>query len=601
MSKNWRCALIGLTALLMAALSGVANAWEFSMHGSFNWTHEWYNQTGGNGFFGVYNIDNGLNTHGRLANLNFWNGGQFDTNFVTGANAGWSYFNVEFKPEIKINPAIQIRGSYRLGTWGDPATSDYHTQDIPGTGNSFSEGMWTQFWVTANSPWGVFGVGKRPWQFGNSLQYDGADALTTESIALLAPFGPVDVGIAYYPYRYAGSSSIWLAAGRNSTEQAYANPFDLPIYSDNAGNPVPSEYYSRADRSGSFSKDFLGFVTYSSGPVKLGVLGAVGSYHIGPEAVLNDAARQFTANNVAFALDSELNHGSIFLQYNNGRFFFNSEGAWLYWNDRYQGVTHTLAQNSDAAVNLPYNRYVEQWRWMAEMGVLAGPAKVTALVAWSPGPDRRQGLYIDRQPAAFVWHPTFDSHFGNFSVFSPYSYIFAYDYGSGLNAYNLSGDGFIRDAFVLAGRLDYAVAANFNLFGSFFWAKRTSDGYPWGALRPTVDSDGVTDGNINFGRVSPAALNCGAFVAGGVRAATQIPNITARALGYEINAGVDWKLLEGWNFSVLVGYWAPGDWFKYACIDRSVTGWDTDNFSGVSADRKIDPVVGGHFSMTFEF
>lgn len=96
-------------------------AWEFEMGGSFNWTHEWYSQRGARGFLGAYNVDNGAGT--RVANLNFWNGGQFDTNLTTSAQAKWSYFNVEFEPTIKINPAIQISGKYRLGTYGDPATT----------------------------------------------------------------------------------------------------------------------------------------------------------------------------------------------------------------------------------------------------------------------------------------------------------------------------------------------------------------------------------------------------------------------------------------------------------------------------------------------
>ena len=47
------------------------------------------------------------------------------------------------------------------------------------------------------------------------------------------------------------------------------------------------------------------------------------------------------------------------------------------------------------------------------------------------------------------------------------------------------------------------------------------------------------------------------------------PNITEHALGYEIDLGLNWKLLEGWQFSVVGAYWAPGKWFSYACIDRS--------------------------------
>ena len=115
---------------------------------------------------------------------------------------------MEFEPKIKINPAIKITGMYRLGHIRRPVASDYHTQDAPGTNNAFSEGQWTLFWVTAQTPVGVFGIGKRPWTFGNALQYDGEDAASTESIALTAPYGPLDIGIAFYPYRFAGSSSI---------------------------------------------------------------------------------------------------------------------------------------------------------------------------------------------------------------------------------------------------------------------------------------------------------------------------------------------------------------------------------------------------------
>ena len=612
MLKKWGYFCAGITALLMLALSGSANAWEFSLKGNFNWYHEWYSQLGSNGFFGPYNIDRGNAT--RVGNLNFWSGGQFDTNFVSGANAGWSYFNAEFEPEIRINQAIKIRGLYRLGTYGDPASSDYHTQDAPGIKNAFSDGQWSLLWVTANSPWGVFSVGKRPWSFGNALQYDGSDATSTESLAWVAPFGPLDLGIAYYPYRYAGDSSIFVVGGRQGVMAAYGDPYNLPQFPH--FEPPPSHhtliatyysgYYSASDRSGQFSKDFLGFLTYSQGPIKAGVLGSFGSYHIGPESVLNDSIRANNLANPVFSLDAEFNHGTVFLRYNDGRFFLNAEAAWLYWTDRYQGVMESRRSYEDG-INVPYTRYIEQWRYALDVGILAGPAKLTAIVGWSPGPDRRNGLYFDRQQAAFVWHPSFESHFlSNYSLFSPYSHIFVYDYGSGLNAYNLSGDGYLRDAFVLGTRLDFAVAANLNVYGTFFWAKRTSDGYPWGVLRPSLSlyTDPFTgfytaDGNIDFGGVHPGALNYSAYRYD--VPASQVPNITVRDLGFEINAGFNWKLLEGWTFGALVGYWAPGDWFKYACIDRSVPNWNGNNFSGTRPDRKIDPIMGGEVTMVFDF
>jgi hypothetical protein len=113
----------------------------------------------------------------------------------------------------------------------------------------------------------------------------------------------------------------------------------------------------------------------------------------------------------------------------------------------------------------------------------------------------------------------------------------------------------MRDAFVLGARLDYAAAP---------------------------------DGNVGF--------NFNRYAAS--------PNIPDSALGYEIDAGLDWKLLEGWTVSVTAAYWQPGKWFSYACIDRSVSAWETGttgNFFGTRPSRSVDPVIGGQFSLNFAF
>ena len=110
-------------------------------------------------------------------------------------------------------------------------------------------------------PWGVFGVGKRPWKFGTALQYDGSDSLTTESISLTAPYGPFDIGIAYYPFRYAGSSSILADTRPLEHPPAYGDPYDLPRYIDPGDRThFQDNIYSRADRSGAFSNDFLAYL-----------------------------------------------------------------------------------------------------------------------------------------------------------------------------------------------------------------------------------------------------------------------------------------------------------------------------------------------------
>ena len=237
------------------------------------------------------------------------------------------------------------------------------------------------------------------------------------------------------------------------------------------------------------------------------MLGVWCSFHIGPEAYLG--ANQFLAQN------TDIFHGSSFAKFNNGRIFFNAELAWLYWTDRFQG-RRARDLGTDAW-------QIEQWRGMTEFGCITGPAKITLLYAWQPGPDRRRGILIGKQPAAFVRHPTYDRYLSNSSVFHPYSYVFAYVYGSGLGAYNLTGSGYIRDASSLAARLDYAVAANLNLFGTGLWVERTSNGYPWGFIGP---NDAAFNGVANNGNISR-----------NFSGASGSPNIPDRALGYEIDVG----------------------------------------------------------------
>jgi hypothetical protein len=302
-------------------------------------------------------------------------------------------------------------------------------------------------------------------------------------------------------------------------------------------------------------------------------------------------------------LDADLFHGTVYEKYNNGKFFLNSELAWLYWTDRFgadprNGNGPMPVPPPIGAPQFPYGppqtRYIEQLRAAIETGLICGPAKLSFLSVWTPGPDRRNGAYIDRQPAAFVRHPNYDARLGNYSLVVPYAYLFTYNYGSGLNAYNLNKDGYLRDAFVLAGRLDYAVASNLNLFGTFFWAQRTSDGYERGCLRPLISDDtGLATGNIDFSRVNPGSY---------MSQNSLTPNITERALGYEIDLGLNWKLLEGWQFGVTAAYWAPGKWFSYACIDRSNPTWNQNNqLDGGTHNRSIDPVIGGQFNITSSF
>ena len=195
----------------------------------------------------------------------------------------------------------------------------------------------------------------------------------------------------------------------------------------------------------------------------------------------------------------------------------------------------------------------------------------------------------------------FDQDRASISVFRPYSILLSTNYGAGVNAFGRSGTGYMADASVLAARLDYAVAANLNLYGSFLTARRVSHGYPWGYIRPQISRAEI---------VAQAPLTTQAGATGAVEYANRgtfidpAPSIPDNDLGWEVNAGISWQLLESWLLNATVGYWHPGRWFNYACIDRSVSQWENPsqaNGWGVNPDRIIDGVFGLDLSMTVDF
>ena len=157
-----------------------------------------------------------------------------------------------------------------------------------------------------------------------------------------------------------------------------------------------------------------------------------------------------------------------------------------------------------------------------------------------------------------------------------------FNYGTGGNYFNIQGDGQVNDASVYAARIDYAVAANLNVWGSFLWADRVSHGYGWGFITPGAEGATYTRlGNYT----------------------TPTPAIPDSNLGWEWNVGMDWGLLEGLIFSSRFAYWQPGNWFKYACVSRTDAGWNAPVAPtwGVDPERNIDPVVALEMALGFEF
>jgi hypothetical protein len=659
-----KLSLLALALCLSLMVAAPAAAWEFGLTGKMTWDYRGATQLGNEGFFGPWNIDEAFRTGVSLGgvsstNQNFWAGYLvMDPNTIRDIasthSVVWNTYWMEFEPEIRLNPAVRIRSVMRIGSWRVPESftgvtgnawlNNPNTSNVVGNWGNTRQGAfearriagqvpglasgghqmngpagtlgtlippWTEnvsgfwlpntiqsqavvnwmagsqisfspiyvnsLWVTAQTPWGIIVFGKRPAPFGMGLIFDGWES-SSESLALVAPYGPFRIGISYNPW--------------------------------NQGDPLSGLYgdwYNPYDAGNNRLISIAPFLTYENGPLSMGILVPYNFRHRDPEGTLpnNAAANQLARrDNVEYIL-------SAFIKYNNGRFFFNGEVA-TYNRARYQqGNLAVVEPNPNGAViagfpanfnNAPW--YIEDWRYAFETGCILGPAKVSILGAWLSGPDRRAGVLIDRIPMQFGNGTVL----GNGSLFEPYSPIFVRNYGSGAGAYNVAtrkGTGV--DFRAIAGRVDYAVAANLNCYFSAWYAERNGSGYGYGWIRPEMNWSGVPGAGIPsqpLGRTNTATLwntPVIAAVVGGNPALAwnwgtdglPAPTIPTADLGWELNAGWNWQLLEGLECTGDFGVWWPGQWFSYACVSRANPGWQQRtqaNTWGTSPGRYIDPV-----------
>jgi hypothetical protein len=539
------------------------------MEGEYIWRNRLVQQLGPRGFFGRYDLDNS-STPGDFASMNGWAGGKLE-GMSSSSGAGEQRMETNIVTELRLNGAVRLRGEYRIGSWLDPIASAYVNSTGPGVQVAISEGQWTMWWLSAQTPWGIVVFGKRPFTFGCGLQYNGAEDYTSESLLLVSQYGPFRIGLGFYPFRRQPDNPF----RQDRPNNAIADPTNDPYNANPPGNP----YFNAGDMSAALAVSPTAYLTYDSGPLSIGILAEYFSYHRGPESQRLQADREgFPASDIVST------DGGVFLKYNNGLFFLNAELDWVNKTTNFHrsqnGTFFGAPDRTDGRGSRFAPHYTEAYRWMVETGAIVGPAKATFIYAWLPGPDRRNGILIDRQPYLYG--------FGNFGLFGPYSLLMSFYYGAGLDLFNLNTDGYMNDASILAARFDYAVASNLNIFTTFFWADRASaNGYGWGFMRPASTGSAVEFSNLS-------TLNAYTVNA---------PSIPDNNLGWEINAGVDWKLLEHWTVRVLAGYWQPGRWFNYACVDKTVQNWNTETTYpfGVNPDRMIDPVLGFKAKFVVEF
>jgi hypothetical protein len=632
--KN-RASALGLLFVCVLFVSlfipvGSTHAWTFSFdfsQGQNQFGYVQYGQIGRNGFFGLYDVDNS-STPGAYANLNSWLGNteQAVGQLASGSNASISQYSITVDPGIG-NEWIKLRGRYNINL--------YETGSSQGAFTVMSPSLLAMWSLDVDLPMFKIGYGKKQFKHGMGLQFGynrtkeylaiEHDFLVPDILASLVCKGALPRRVlSYFNPEGWGRYASELAKGDEIPEPS--DPSWPKTCGSFAGGAIGCAYlkvgygvmpwqfigtayvespfvfgvspFNPNDVSAGVPANWLAYLLYESTDLIVGVGITRTALHAGPELVPPNASGIDPLNNLLNSRiwirehtptqEVYLSEGWAFFSYNNGRFLCNAELDWYNRILRLQRTVDGRAWDSSTNTLLPEfdpitgasifrPRYFEGWRFLAEAGVIRGPTIVKGMFAWLPGPDRRHGILIDRQPfVQFVEQQAI-------SVFDPYCILLNAIFGSGVDAPH-----HINAATALGGKIDHSLAANLIVSASFLKAWRNSHGYGLGFVRPSVVE-----------HVPPAPPDPGSFgtVNYSIRGTFPLssPSIPENDLGWEGTLGLTWQLADKFFLDGRFTYWQPGRWFNYACIDRSVPAWNEPsplNNWGVNPDRNIDPVYG---------
>jgi hypothetical protein len=576
---------IVMAGLLLAAFAVPAFAWEFEMKGEYENRVRYFGRTGGTDLFGHVAMQEttlglgGASTWIGFAGPNIYNRGATgatvsdSSNILAGGSGmvitrgGFSRWGSDalyndsrltIHPYIRVNPAIRVHGVYTIGgmrnkyfqasdtaSIGAAPVERYYMSQTSMNAYDGTFGTWEQFRATITMPWAIWSIGLKDFPLGTGATL--AENTRAESMLWVVPYGP---------FRLLGA--VWL--GRSRHVESWAT--------------IPDGEHKNEWFNGLI-------ITYDAGEFSCGIGEIWRHDHRGYAAGAGGVAQQQARDDSTFI-------GIGYFKFNNGRFFANGEYAWVNI-DRYfpyangnngsAQMVDPLALVKAAGVTNDLGGaplYLEGYHLFTEFGMMAGPTKLSLMYALASG----NVLPADRQIATH-WLIPANSGFNytkryvpfaiNYQATEPYEFLMFNTYAGGNNggwnpnsrsaatgvtsvdvSFTYDEHGQMTDAYCFAGRLDYAVAANLNVFGSYIWAHR-------------LERQGTYAGQFNE---TGSAVLMGGPLNGGNNFMTQYggttPFVPDGFIGWEVNAGADWKLLEGMTFKARYSYWQPGEWFNYA-------------------------------------
>jgi len=582
-----------VAVLLVAGTTATALAWEFEMTGSWENRLRYFSRTGNNDLFGIASLQEGPTAAAGFAGTapgagvaaayvgfagpSTWGrGAVLSTNMANAAapyqitRGGFSTWGSDaaihdqkmtLVPTIKVNPLIRVHGVYTVGGYrnkfnqtsagatngvGVPPFERWYMHDSSPNAayNTAAIGSWEQIRATFHIPWGWISVGVKDYPLGTGL----ANSYNKRGNAL-------SVVVPYGPFRFIS----WLCLTDGLFEGYVQSP----------------------DRSRSQDQLSEGhFLTYRNGPVEIGTGVTWRLQHFfegsGPPTGVpgTSSLGDYTEVDPMF-----------FIKYFNGRFFANAEYNWSVAQTTYPllGTAVSVVGFNNGATQT----YYECYNALVETGVVIGPSKISLLWVQSSGYVRNNGNNVGMQaalaPGAGLNPKQYYPWAANYQVMEPYEWLIFNTYAGGNQTFHADGTGQMSDAYAFAGRYDHAVASNLNIWGTYMWAHRLEKAGTWFGQFNSVGTDvgsyaSATALRALYGGTSP-------FVENGF-------------IGWEVNAGVDWKLLEGLTFKTRYAYWQPGDYFKEAWRAMGVRGGTVVNNAMFLSRDAIQAIQG---SIRIEF
>lgn len=574
-----------MLTLMVAAFAAPAMAWEFGMKGDWEWRYRYWTRMGDNDIFGrvdpnVVNLGvNHLNT--------FPSGG---TNNAGGANfgvlAGENNFGSDMSftdnrmtlyPKLKVNKAMSVEASVNLtslGIWSDgepyvsvppafsaggatgtnlgyvntlyaPISSRTAAANVP---NTFVTVQWLK--ASIKTPMLDFSLGYKTSGLGMGL-WKHASTRASASFGMKTHYGPLSIGFSPY---FSRRLSEWAS-----------------IDSRNEGD----EAQSRKERIRNYFRAVMGEIEYKCGPLKATLVSD--SYFEEGAPDTDPRGGAITPGNPSADTLRYRLHASF--DYFNGTWFMEGEANWF---NRWRSGRNT---GNPATGRVNQNIVNDAWIYGLQVGGIAGPSKLTLNYVRATGDDPSTRETDE------------DARNGDAGVSAGYmknwGFLMYHLYGTGSN-FNADGYGQPTNFHHVGGRLDYGLAANLNFWGMYSYAWRD---------QPQAYRLG---GSYRLGLQRWSNNNLLAAQLGGLD--RPVPD-SARDIGWEVDFGTNWQILDRLTWNALFAYWQPGSWWSYAYPN---TAWIYRNNPGVAlptnrvqaifgAGREIDPLFAIQTNLVLSF